>query len=125
MLGKLYSILFMQLCLTNNFLLYLYCHFLNYKKLVMTLTRSKEGTDESSLWDVSVILIWCYIPEAFSNTAVGSLNEPHKFVITFQPKFFVCMLFKLLYLMGTVIGLSQKSLGELYSFDVCNSSVLK
>lgn len=64
------------------------------------------------------MLMWCYIPEAFSNTAVGTLNEPRKVVITFQPKFFVCILFKLLYPMGTVIGLSQKSLEEL-----CNTFV--
>lgn len=92
MLGKLYSILFMQLCLSNKFLLYLCCHFLNDKKVVMTL----RGVLKIQLfWDVNFMLICCYTSEAFSRMAVGTLKESHKLVITFQPEFFVFIFFNM------------------------------
>jgi len=41
------------------------------------------------------MLICCYISEAFSKMAVGTLNESHKLVITFQPEFFVFIFFSM------------------------------
>jgi len=41
------------------------------------------------------MLICCYVSEAFSKTAVGTLNESHKLVIIFQLEFFVFMFFNM------------------------------
>ena len=80
----------MQLCLTNKFLLYLCCHFLNYKIVVMTL---RGVLNFQLFWDVNFMLMCCYISEAFSKMAVETLNESHNLVITLQHEFFVFIFF--------------------------------
>jgi hypothetical protein len=41
------------------------------------------------------MLLCCYISEAFSKMAVGTLNESRKLVITFQPECFVSLFFNM------------------------------